>query len=207
MSITVVTVRDDDGAPLTREVYASGDRYTTSGGILEILSAEPKALALYPSGNWLSAYIDDAVTVIAGVPRGRIGSGDDIADVDPNVAPEIASEAASVAGFDAVSNTDSSGRDRESDVDAGGKQPAPVRPERVEHPAPAAHSRWMRTVVFRPITSKPARAHQDDGPDRSHIRPVVFASRTYRAARPRPRPGAQAPAETKNDDGPPRLIT
>jgi hypothetical protein len=68
MSITVVTARDDNGAPSTREVYEAGVKYVNDNGNLDIISAKPQLLATYGSGNWLSVHVDDSVTVITKAP-------------------------------------------------------------------------------------------------------------------------------------------
>ena len=63
MTITVVTVRDDNGAPSTRELFRGGETYKIVSGNLEIISSAREALGLYPSGNWLSVYVGDCVRV------------------------------------------------------------------------------------------------------------------------------------------------
>jgi hypothetical protein len=68
MSITVVIARDDAGAPSTREVFETGVKFMTEGGDLSILSGRPQLLATYGSGNWLSVYVDDNVTVLTEKP-------------------------------------------------------------------------------------------------------------------------------------------
>lgn len=63
MPITVVVVRDEHGAPATREVYAEGARFRRGSSGLEIMSVEARLLSLYPDGNWLSVYAGDVVAV------------------------------------------------------------------------------------------------------------------------------------------------
>jgi hypothetical protein len=105
MSITVVIARDDVGAPSTREVFESGVKFTTEGGDLSILSDRPQLLAKYGSGNWLSVYIDDNVTVISEKPA---ESSDDSFDFDSfgdDSSSDDTSDATDTDGADADSDT------------------------------------------------------------------------------------------------------
>lgn len=63
MPITVVTHRDDVGAPTNREVYAAGGSWRRGPSGLEIYSADRRLVATYPDGNWLSIYVDNSVRV------------------------------------------------------------------------------------------------------------------------------------------------
>lgn len=95
MSITVVIARDDVGAPSTREVYETGVKFTTEGGDLSILSDRPQLLARYGSGNWLSVYIDDNVTVISEKPAESSDDfdfGDSGLDEDTSMSDDSAGE-------------------------------------------------------------------------------------------------------------------
>lgn len=68
MSITVVITRDDSGAPMTKEHYETGVKFSVEGGDLSIISGKPQLIAYYGSGNWLSAHVDDNVIVITEKP-------------------------------------------------------------------------------------------------------------------------------------------
>jgi len=68
MPITVVIMRDDVGAPSTREIFETGVKYTVEGGDLMVYSDRPQLLGTYGSGNWLSVYIGDSVTVVSTKP-------------------------------------------------------------------------------------------------------------------------------------------
>jgi hypothetical protein len=69
MPITVIITRDDVGAPSTSEVYETGVKYIVEGGDLMIYSDRPQLLGTYGSGNWLSVFIGDNVTVISKKPE------------------------------------------------------------------------------------------------------------------------------------------
>jgi hypothetical protein len=108
MSITVVIARDDVGAPSTREVFETGVKFTTEGGDLSILSDRPQMLAKYGSGNWLSVYVDDNVTVISEKPA---ESSDDSFDFD-----SFGDDDSSTSDdTDAVADTDADTSDTESE--------------------------------------------------------------------------------------------
>jgi hypothetical protein len=79
MSITVVTARDEYGAPSTREVYEDGTKFVNDNGNLDILTAKPQLIATYGSGNWLSVHLGDSVTVITKTPD---ETSDDSSDLD-----------------------------------------------------------------------------------------------------------------------------
>lgn len=71
MSITVVIQRDDVGKPCTREVYETAAKFVIENSELTIVGSDngrPQMLAMYGSGNWLSVYFDDSVTVISEKP-------------------------------------------------------------------------------------------------------------------------------------------
>jgi hypothetical protein len=76
MSLTVVTVRDENGAPSTLESYAGASRYRVGDGNLEIISPNQQILGLYESGNWLSVYAGDSVKVISIGPVLAFSPGD-----------------------------------------------------------------------------------------------------------------------------------
>jgi hypothetical protein len=83
MSITVVTARDEYGAPSTREVYEEGVKFVNDNGNLDILTAKPQLIATYGSGNWLSVHLGDSVTVITKTPdESSDDSSDDSSDFD-----------------------------------------------------------------------------------------------------------------------------
>ncbi len=98
MSISVVTVRDYEGVPSTRELYVRGARYViNSSGDLEIISEQRAVIALYPSGNWMSVFVDDVVRILVkGVEDTAIIGGQyaDTGTSDAAAAAEVASPAA-----------------------------------------------------------------------------------------------------------------
>jgi hypothetical protein len=69
MAVTVVISRDDNGAPMTREVYADANKYVIDQGNLDVVIQGQGGLASFPSGNWLSVYMDDTVEVITTKPE------------------------------------------------------------------------------------------------------------------------------------------
>jgi hypothetical protein len=69
MSVTVIIARDEHGAPSTREVYATADRYVINDGNLDVAVQGVGTLGTYGSGNWLSVYTDDVVEVITVKPE------------------------------------------------------------------------------------------------------------------------------------------
>ena len=113
MPITVVITRDDVGAPSTREVYETGVKYQVEGGDLMIYSDRPQLLGTYGSGNWLSVYIGENVTVISTKPEESedSGFGDDSFSFDSD---DISSDDAS---SDDASSDDASSDDISSDDD------------------------------------------------------------------------------------------
>lgn len=80
MSITVVVTRDYDNVPTCFEKYEGGTRWRVNSGNLEIFVGTTLA-ALYPSGNWISVYLDDAMQLhkgatmpdYSGMPRVEVG--------------------------------------------------------------------------------------------------------------------------------------
>jgi hypothetical protein len=218
MSVTVVTVRDDNGAPSGREAYADGVRYTTRGGDLEVFSVTLQPLALYPSGNWLSVYMDDSVVVAAGPPQ-YIPTGEpQYAASPPLYTGPTAAEAVIAPGADDASEARHS--DSVSPAEPGSVRDAPTRAPAAKPDVPPALPPGMRAVVFRPRPyqtppddERPAeRRHsqlrpvairpratpptkQDDpapeaGP---RLRPVAFRGRTYREPEPEADPSDDPP--------------
>ena len=93
--------------PSTREVFETGVRFTTESGDLSILSDRPQLLAKYGSGNWLSVYVDDNVTVVSEKPA---ESSDDSFDFGGFGDDDSSSSDAT--------DTDSDSADAESDTDS-----------------------------------------------------------------------------------------
>jgi hypothetical protein len=88
MSITVVVVRDSEGAPTARETFAAGTRYANRSGELQVFSAAPELIGLYPSGNWLSVYYDEHMQVIRGNDAPPADTGAEAeASLDPSAEP------------------------------------------------------------------------------------------------------------------------
>jgi hypothetical protein len=104
MSITVVIARDDVGAPTTREIYETGVKYSAEGGDLSILSAKPQLLATYGSGNWLSVYVDENVTVVSTKPDESEGSGFDDFSFDDDSSDDTSSDASESSSDDESSS-------------------------------------------------------------------------------------------------------
>jgi hypothetical protein len=174
MTITVVTTRTDNGAPATRDVYAGTVRYTTTNGNLEVISAKRAPLAFYGSGNWLSVYVDQCVTVISdgsvvtvgddSVDVGRGGLDDTAAGPAPDIATEADADepeapAEQLPTTDVAEDLGIGDRDDEPDpveIHRGNaSEPTTSRPDNGRGP-------WMRAVVIRPrvYTSPPP----DPGP-------------------------------------------
>jgi hypothetical protein len=116
MPITVVISRDDVGAPSTREVYETGVKYQVEGGDLMIYSDKPQLLGTYGSGNWMSVYLGDNVTVISTRPdESDSGFGDDSFsfDSDDTSSDDTGSDDISLddTGSDDTSSDDTSSDD------------------------------------------------------------------------------------------------
>ena len=123
MSISVVTVRDYEGVPSTRELYARGVRYViNSGGDLEILGeGRPGGpLGYYPSGNWMSVFVDDVVRILVNgeentsiIGAAPAEAGTDADAVDGELA-DVAADVDTDAGTDVDADT---GTDEPVDID------------------------------------------------------------------------------------------
>ncbi|MDT4892530.1 MAG: hypothetical protein QOE97_1565 [Pseudonocardiales bacterium] len=216
MSVTVVTVRDDNGAPSAREMYADGARYTIGGGDLEIISATSHLLGLYPSGNWLSVYMDDSVIVASGPPEytGRAAPASGTADDptaqtdDPQADDPHADDPQADAGVDATAGSPPDVEPVEPAARFDAAQPVTgetdhaveavetVRdlPEPTE--VPPALPPGMRAVVFRPRVYKIPPSGNDKPADRRHsqLRPVVVRPK----ASPVPPKQEERPAENEH---------
>jgi hypothetical protein len=67
MAITVVTQRDNDGAPWTRETFAEANFiYVNTAGLLEVQIQNKQTLGTYAPGNWISVHRDEVVEVRTG---------------------------------------------------------------------------------------------------------------------------------------------
>lgn len=184
MSITVVTTRDDAGAPSSREVYAVGARYAIGNSNLEIFSAESRLLALYPSGSWTSVHVDDNVRV---VPAGSEDASDVGSAFDEALGPDVAVD----ADADAEIGADSVGLDLadESVVGADPHRAEPDAEPPVEHdvtpePEPVATLTRPQPARPQPVEDDAVRTATEGETGRSPLlRPVVFAPKTYQAAR------------------------
>jgi hypothetical protein len=118
VSISVVTVRDYEGVPSTRELYVRGVRFViNSSGDLEIRSAEQQPLGYYPSGNWLSVFVDDVVRImVKGVEDTSIIGGQYAATGTTDAAVVAATSPAAVT--DAVADLDNDDTDVAPDSDS-----------------------------------------------------------------------------------------
>lgn len=76
MSITVVISRDDAGAPMTKDHYETGVKFSVEGGDLSIVSGKPQLVAYYGSGNWMSVHVDDNVVTTTEKPADSDGGSD-----------------------------------------------------------------------------------------------------------------------------------
>ena len=189
MPITVIAARDYEGVPQSRDVYADGAQYRIDNSDLQVFSAEKKVLALYPSGNWFSVYVDDNMTPLTGLPEGTsfFGAGDLLffgseeaaaATTRAPAAPDV--EPAPLVRDDGIAGVDPADPDLDSDL-------GPAVPD-------AAPS--VSTAPARPVTSAPAPtpapAPSPSSPRRSRwpgstpelpnprMRPVAFAPKTFR---------------------------
>jgi hypothetical protein len=172
MTVTVVTTRADNGVPATRDVYAGGVRYTTTNGNLQVISATRAPLAFYGSGNWLSVYVGQCVTVISG--ESIVIAGDSTADLvrtDPGGATADAGAGADepTAWADELPATDTGDQlavaDRDDDL----------------HPVQTPHPE---------VLGEPATTRADTGL-RPPMRPVVIRTRTYTSPPRDPAPPAR----------------
>ena len=217
MPITVVTVRDDNGAPSTRESYASGDSYVIVDGSLQVVSAHRQLLALYPSGNWLSAYVDTSIAALPTRPSREPDRASEQTATEQPVRPVRIAEPTAEAEAESDARDDGppaavveqappSGaretRERTTDGSAPSRWMRPVafrpltsKPQRPD-PQEPPHERRMMRVVFRPVTAKPQRPETGTGEPGSHLRPVVFRPKPYRV----PGEDAERPPEQDDED-------
>jgi hypothetical protein len=186
MTITVVTTRDFNGAPSTREVFRGGDRYTIVSGNLEIISSAREALGLYPSGNWLSVYVGDCVTVNPDGSEPVLGGGFGTAsnaDAVPVVGAGVTGRAAATEPSPEVTGPT-------PDEDVAEDAEILVRPEPDSHPPQrvggfgstpeTTRPPGMRPVVFRAKAHKPKERDPDPPPHHRWMRPVVFRAKPYK---------------------------
>jgi hypothetical protein len=199
MTITVVTVRDDNGAPSTRELFRGGETYKIVSGNLEIISSAREALGLYPSGNWLSVYVGDCVRVKpAGSepdPAGGFATSPD-AEVAAVVGASVSQPSAGTEPALQVTEPMSG-----EDVARGAE--ILVRPKPDLHRPPGVDAfgstpettrrRGMRPVVFRMKAPKPKPPAPDPPSHNGRMRPVIIRPRTY--ARERDDPPTPSPDE------------
>jgi hypothetical protein len=200
MPIAVVVTRDDVGAPTTREIYARGDRYRIGDGNLQVLSADSRVLALYGSGNWLSAYVAGTVTVtsmgkdcsLAGEATADEVPADGPTDTEPTAADPTDAELTAADPTDAeppaVEPTDT----EPTAVSSAPASRPEAPPDRVpavadgRPPARAADAEkdrgrpgWMQPVVFRPRKLAQNRPAEDQPVAQSRMRTVAFRPKTF----------------------------
>ncbi|MDP9094456.1 MAG: hypothetical protein M3N95_16345 [Actinomycetota bacterium] len=199
MSLTVVTVRDENGAPSARETYAGGSRYRTGNGDLEIMSPNQQILGLYPSGNWLSVYVHDCLRVVPTTPGEFSSESPSPSDTQTELDSPLAGDTETELDNPAAADTEPDPVDRglaaelepvaESDAEPGA-EPAPAA--EVERPlgergasvgAPTTRPPGMMPVVIRPRTFRPPRGEEDQAPTPSRMMRVVVRPRTITGAR------------------------
>jgi hypothetical protein len=175
MTITVVTVRDEIGAPSAREVFRGGDGYTIASGNLEIISSARKALGFYPSGNWLSVYVGDCVTVNPDRSKPELSGGFGPAPDATEPARHVnePGENAADAEILVLPQPDPHRTPRSG---AHGSTPQTTRPP------------GMRPVVFRAKAYKPEEREPEPPPRDRRMQPVVFPAKAYKAKEPEPEP-------------------
>lgn len=207
MPIAVVVTRDDVGAPTTREIYAHGDRYRIGDGNLQVLSADSRVLALYGSGNWLSAYVAGTVTVTSmgkdcslgavsaaeggsaapDAPEEEAPGGGDLFAADPVVHEAVADEApADEAPADEAAAAQLGGDAvavRHGSVPGPGALPDPVpavaRKRAADAETDSIRPGWMPPVVFRPHKLAATRPAQDPPDAPRGMRTVAFRPKTF----------------------------
>ncbi len=196
--ITVVTTRDDEGVRTAREVYAEADTFTVTEDGLRLLAANDDLLALYPSGSWLSVFVDDPTPAVGAPPAA--------------MHHEATARAASARGLPPMAEPGvpegvPGRRERTPDPAppgfrtvrfapklAGGREPAPPDGE----PRPRMLRVTFSPKVYRAARQDaPAEAPTSEQPPR--FRPVAFRPKLYRGARP---PAAE-PDDAEPVDGDP----
>jgi hypothetical protein len=203
MSLTVVTVRDENGAPSTLESYAGASRYRIGDGNLEIISPDKQILGLYDSGNWLSVYAGNSVKVISVGTVLEFSPGDtdfpSPGDTDSSSPGDAGvGAAASPTEPEAEENVGAASNSHEPTAPTPAPRPAPAPPldrpvsERaIEFVTPPERPSWLRPVVVRPRALRPRSAGTQA--------PAPAASRMMRVV-VRPRARAAAPAEPPTRD-------
>ena len=186
MPIAVVVTRDDVGAPTTREIYARGERYRIGDGNLQILSADSRVLALYGSGNWLSAYVAGTVAVTS--------MGKDCSLAGQATADESrAAEPSDAVSTEATEPTDAEAMDADGvlgdrlaidappDTSAGtGSARADVTGTRAADAEKGiGRPGWMQPVVFRPRKLAPVRPAKEAPAASPGMRTVAFRPKTF----------------------------
>jgi hypothetical protein len=209
MSLTVVTVRDENGAPSTLESYAGASRYRIGDGNLEIMSPDKQILGLYDSGNWLSVYAGDSVKVISvGAVLDFSPPGDtdtsSPGDTDSSSLGETDTSAPGETDTSAPGDTDSSspgdtetdpvelGSAADPEVDASSIEPvdtSPTEPDVKENVGAASIADEPKAPrpAPRPAADPPVSERAIEfvtPPERpSWLRPVVIRPRALRAPR------------------------
>lgn len=210
MPITVVTHRDDVGAPTSRDVLAAADRFQITDSNLEVFAGR-QLVAHYPSGNWLNAFVDEPVRVLTTSPLGKVESS--WVEVDPGVnvhldfldgfldlpvpgARGTSSSAAGVAPGGPPPWLDVPRADGGLEVWRSSPRPTQVGPER-EVPVDRES---FQTVAFTPkdLTVEGAEPPVEDEPVR--MRQLRFRPRIYRAAH-----ADGAPPDADESSGQPRM--
>jgi hypothetical protein len=194
MTISVVTVRDENGAPSTRELFRDGASYKIVSGNLEIISSARKALGLYPSGNWLSVYVGDCVRVKPAGAESEPGGGFATtlaAGVAAAVGASVSQAAAATEAGPQVTEP-TPGEDVAPDaVILVGPEPDLHRPPDVagfgSTPETTRRS-GLRPVVFRMRAPKPKPPDPDPPSHNGRMRVVAFHAKASKPKPPDPDP-------------------
>jgi hypothetical protein len=194
VSISVVTVRDDEGVPSTREVYARGGRYViNSSGDLEIVSTQRTMIALYPSGNWMSVFVDDVVRImVKGEENTSIIGGQDagvgtvaVAHVDSDVGTDLRASADTDIDVDV-------GEDLDTDLEASADVDVELDAEAEASTAADADFGSDFHTEFDPTATAAAPIVQKDPEPPAWLPPgmraVKFGPRILRPPKPKPEP-------------------
>lgn len=227
MSLTVVVTRDYDDVPSCFEKYERGTFWRVNNGNLEVF-ADTTLVALYPSGNWISVYADDAMTLHKGgalpdystmprveAPPSRTSADDPVSDrhisrsrpnrvvEDPMYGPggeheRYAGPPGSGTSPDIIPG---------EDVAAARAAMVPVsfRPRTYRTPAPAKKSPTgprLLPIRLRMKRFRPPTAGTPPESTGPRMLPVQMRTTIYRAAREQPgvRPDPEATRDAPADD-------
>ncbi|GAB2482092.1 hypothetical protein [Jatrophihabitans fulvus] len=204
MPITVVTHRDDVGAPTSRDVLAAADRYVIKNSALEVL-AEGRIVAHYPSGNWLSVFVDEPVRVLSTSPLGKDATS--WVEVDPGLnvhldfldghmgadAFRVADRGSAPTSHTSAASPASAASPTSAASAASAASPGVAAPTAAPaSPPPWADMRPSTGPVYDPEADQRRPSVADVPADKDAFMPVAFAPRPLR------------PPEESQDEQPPR---